>query len=173
MNLITSVVHKISEYIPLIHREKKVDPIPVADMGSKNGTNHSQATKKRSKPKKQAKNLANNQLKKQQTTHSKKKEKTNVINAKVSGKKAIPKTIRNQVWRRFCGDRLDAKCFCCAQSLAYESWEAGHVLSEAKGGKSVIDNLRPICLPCNRSMGTKHMFEFMKEYQLSGLKNIK
>jgi hypothetical protein len=87
-------------------------------------------------------------------------------------RKVIPKTIRNQVWRRFCGDKLDAKCFCCDQNLSYECWEAGHVVAESNGGKTTIENLRPICLSCNRSMGKIHMFEFMKKHQLSGLKNI-
>jgi len=83
-------------------------------------------------------------------------------------KKTIPKTVRNKVWRKFCGNSLDSKCFCCQEHLSYECWEAGHVIPESKGGTSSLDNLRPICLACNRSMGTMHMFEFMKKYKLSG-----
>jgi len=83
-------------------------------------------------------------------------------------KKTIPKTVRNKVWRKFCGNLLDSKCFCCQEHLSYECWEAGHVQPESKGGSCTIDNLRPICLACNRSMGTMHMFEFMKKYNLSG-----
>lgn len=144
MNLLTTITNKISEYIPLIHKSTQSKVVQ-----EKNIT---------SKPKQVQKSLP----KKSQT-----------IKKKQNGKQSIPKTVRNQVWRRFCGNHLDAKCFCCDQYLAYESWEAGHVMSEAKGGKTVVENLRPICLPCNRSMGTKHMYDFMKEYQLAGLKNIK
>jgi predicted restriction endonuclease len=82
-------------------------------------------------------------------------------------KKTIPKTIRNKVWRKFCGNSLDSRCFCCQGHLSYECWEAGHVIPESKGGSSSIENLRPICLACNRSMGTMNMFEFMKKYKLS------
>jgi len=109
--------------------------------------------------------------KKDTNTKSKSKKKTN--KKKSSTKKGIPKTIRNQVWRKYCGNKLDAKCFSCDQTLSYECWEAGHVLAETNGGETCVDNLRPICLSCNRSMGKMHMFEFMKKYQLSGVKNIK
>lgn len=83
-------------------------------------------------------------------------------------KKTIPKTIRNQVWRKHCGDMLDGKCFCCRQNIIYECWEAGHIIAESKGGKTTTDNLRPLCIPCNRSMGNMNMFDFIEKY---GFKN--
>lgn len=87
-------------------------------------------------------------------------------------KKSIPKTIRNQVWRKYNGNVLDGKCFCCCEVLKYESWEAGHIIAEANGGKTILENLRPVCLACNRSMGKMNMFDFMKKYHMSGVKNI-
>lgn len=155
MNLFTTITNKIIGYIPLSHKESKMTP----------DTNQKQIVPKKKLNKQGTKENTKNQ--------GVKKKKQGAQGVRGSGKQAIPKTIRNQVWRRFCGNHLDAKCFCCDQHLAYESWEAGHVISDAKGGKTVVENLRPICLPCNRSMGTKHMYEFMKEYQLAGLKNIK
>jgi 5-methylcytosine-specific restriction endonuclease McrA len=83
-------------------------------------------------------------------------------------KKTIPKTIRNQVWRKHCGNMLDGKCFCCRQNIVYECWEAGHIIAESKGGKTTADNLRPLCIPCNRSMGNMNMFDFIEKY---GFKN--
>lgn len=88
-------------------------------------------------------------------------------------KKTIPKTIRNQVWRKYCGNKLDSKCFCCDRELAYECWEAGHVIAESNGGNTDIENLRPVCMSCNRSMGKTNMIEFMKEYHMKGIKNLK
>lgn len=87
-------------------------------------------------------------------------------------RKTIPKTIRNQVWRRYCGNSLDSKCFCCHQDIKYETWEAGHVIPASKGGPDTIENLRPICISCNRSMGNIHMKEFMKNYSLPGYKKF-
>jgi hypothetical protein len=86
-------------------------------------------------------------------------------------RKTIPKTIRNKVWRKYCGNSLDSKCFCCQEHLSYECWEAGHVIPDSKGGQPTIENLRPICLACNRSMGTMNMMEFMKKYKLPGKQN--
>lgn len=87
-------------------------------------------------------------------------------------RKTIPKTIRNQVWRKYCGNSLDSKCFCCLQELKYETWEAGHIIPASKGGPDTIENLRPICISCNRSMGDTNMKTFMKNYSLPGYKKI-
>ena len=60
---------------------------------------------------------------------------------------------------------LEAKCFCCqAEKVDARSFQCGHVIAESKGGDLTIKNLRPICQPCNSSMGTRSMNEFTKEY---------
>ena len=41
-------------------------------------------------------------------------------------------------------------------------FEAGHIIAERCGGPTNIENLRPICSLCNRSMGLKNMIDFMK-----------
>ena len=46
------------------------------------------------------------------------------------------------------------------------SFECGHVVSEKNGGKPTIDNLRPICSFCNKSVGTMNMEEFKKKYNI-------
>ncbi len=81
-------------------------------------------------------------------------------------RKKIPKAIRTLVWNKYIGaDITAAKCLCCREEkISHTNWHCGHVLSEAKGGDSTINNLRPICAPCNSSMGTKSMNEFMEEY---------
>jgi 5-methylcytosine-specific restriction endonuclease McrA len=84
-------------------------------------------------------------------------------------KKHVPKTIRNQVWRKYCGNSLDSICYCCHQKLQYECWEAGHIIAEVNGGATTLENLRPICVACNRSMGRMNMIDFMKRYGLKKL----
>ena len=39
-------------------------------------------------------------------------------------KKHVPKTIRNQVWRKYCGNSLDSICYCCHQKLLF-GWSHG------------------------------------------------
>ena len=86
--------------------------------------------------------------------------------AKKQRKKRIPKNKRNEVWRTYNGDNMVATCFCCSlvNMNALGSWECGHVNSEANGGDLSIQNLRPICSGCNKSMGTKNMFDYMNDF---------
>lgn len=79
-------------------------------------------------------------------------------------RRAIPKGIRDMVWRKHCGNVLDGVCFCCGNELRNERWECGHILADACGGTVTMDNLRPTCINCNRSMGKRHMFVYMKKY---------
>jgi 5-methylcytosine-specific restriction endonuclease McrA len=44
------------------------------------------------------------------------------------------------------------------------SFDCGHVIAEALGGKTTLENLRPICSKCNKSMRTTHMDEFKKQF---------
>jgi 5-methylcytosine-specific restriction endonuclease McrA len=81
-------------------------------------------------------------------------------------KKAIPKHIKTLVWNTHVGvENLEAKCFSCrVEKIDARYFQCGHVIAESKGGDLTIKNLRPICGPCNSSMGTKSMNEFTKEY---------
>lgn len=76
-------------------------------------------------------------------------------------RKAIPKKIRGEVWKNQFGDSTQGSCYCCKDPLnGMDIWEAGHIISHSDGGPSTADNLRPICVSCNRSMGTENMYAF-------------
>lgn len=54
-------------------------------------------------------------------------------------------------------------CWCCRSTIINTfDFEAGHVQARSKGGGDEIENLRPICGICNRSMGSENMIEFQK-----------
>jgi 5-methylcytosine-specific restriction endonuclease McrA len=78
----------------------------------------------------------------------------------------IPKAIREQVWEKYIGrTKRVGKCYCCKWRPITESdFEIGHNKSVAKGGKNNIGNLRPICKPCNRSMGTMTIEAYKKKW---------
>lgn len=85
--------------------------------------------------------------------------------ASAARKRHIAQSVRMDVWTHYCGRVYDAKCLCCGHAdVSVREFECGHVLAEAKGGQETIDNLRPICGPCNRSMGTQDMREFMRSH---------
>lgn len=97
-----------------------------------------------------------------------KKKKTKVkqlIQKKESTRKAIPKAVRDMVWDFYIGtDKGRSKCFCCNNhEVAQNNFECGHVIADKKGGASSVQNLRPVCSLCNKSMQTTNMIKFIKD----------
>ena len=79
-------------------------------------------------------------------------------------KQKISAAVRNGVWEEYIGKSTEALCFCCGyENISRGNFECGHIVSEKEGGKATIQNLRPICSLCNKSMGKHNMMEFIKE----------
>ena len=72
------------------------------------------------------------------------------------------------MWNKYIGEEIGkTKCLCCNDRFITQmQFHCGHIISEINGGKTNIDNLKPICSICNFSMGRKNMNEFSKEYFL-------
>jgi 5-methylcytosine-specific restriction endonuclease McrA len=70
-------------------------------------------------------------------------------------KAVIPRALREQVWLNFIGKKFENKCLVtwCENIINVFNFEVGHNIPESKGGTLDINNLRPICGKCNRSMG--------------------
>ena len=81
-------------------------------------------------------------------------------------RKKIPKQIKTLVWNEYIGnDIMSNKCLCCKkEKIDIRNFHCGHVIAESKGGDLTIKNLRPICAPCNSSMGTMSMNDFALTY---------
>ena len=88
-------------------------------------------------------------------------------------KKVIPQVIRKIVWNKYIGLKNSiGKCLCCnAEEISIYNYECGHVISEFNGGDIIVQNLRPICSHCNRSVGSCNMDEFMDKYGIEKCKN--
>ena len=86
----------------------------------------------------------------------------------VKKKKTIPIALKRVVWDKYVGEEVGkTKCMCCKLTdITQLTFHCGHVKSEYNGGDLSVDNLRPICISCNSSMGTMDMFDFMTGYQL-------
>jgi hypothetical protein len=81
-----------------------------------------------------------------------------------SKKKKISSGTRADVWKKYNGeDQFKRPCFSCMKCIDPFSFEAGHVFSEHRGGPVNVENLRPICSLCNKSMGMRFMPMFMLE----------
>jgi len=83
-------------------------------------------------------------------------------------KQAIPKHIKQIVWKTYIGDDIiKHKCLCCKiETITNTNFHCGHVLAEACGGTLEVNNLRPICSSCNASMKTTNMIEYVKRHGL-------
>lgn len=79
-------------------------------------------------------------------------------------KKSIPKPVKNMVWNKYVGKEYGiGKCFCCQSDIDSKHFECGHVIAEVLGGETTVDNLRPVCGLCNKSMGTLDMNSFIQK----------
>jgi hypothetical protein len=92
--------------------------------------------------------------------------KNNKKSSNPSKRKNIPKAVKQCVWKKYISDTcLKGKCFVgCGTSIQIHNFEVGHVIAFANGGEDIIDNLRPICYLCNRSMGTTNLNEFIEKF---------
>lgn len=74
---------------------------------------------------------------------------------------SIPKAIREQTWIRYNGPKFESKCNVtwCQNIITPFTFEVGHNIPASRGGDTNIDNLRPICTGCNRSMGNRYTID--------------
>ncbi len=81
---------------------------------------------------------------------------------------SISKILKTQMWKLHIGEIKSSKCFCCLKKkITPTNCEAGHIISVKNGGLTNINNLRPICKSCNRSMSDITMFEYMRNRNLN------
>ncbi len=83
----------------------------------------------------------------------------------MSKSRTIPPMLRKQVWEKHMKDSRSAYglCYVCRKEIHILEFECGHVLSHVDGGSLDVENLRPICGSCNKSMGSKLLFDYIKE----------
>ena len=76
-------------------------------------------------------------------------------------KNPIPKSLRKEVWLAYAGRTFDARCAVrwCHATITPFTFEVGHNAPESKGGATTLENLRPLCPQCNRSMGSRYSID--------------
>ena len=84
---------------------------------------------------------------------------------------SIPKSVKDQLWDNIYGSSAgEGGCYVCSNTINSKQFDCGHITAVSNGGTNDITNLKPICSSCNKSMGTKNMDEFKKEYYESNKK---
>lgn len=87
----------------------------------------------------------------------------------------ISKTLRSLVWDKYVGlNKGSSKCICGIR-IYQLNFECGHIVPYSKGGPTTLDNLRPICSMCNKSMGNMHFDIYVDKLSgvLQGMVKIK
>lgn len=80
-------------------------------------------------------------------------------------RRSLPAAVRSAVWNAWNGrDAGVAPCIVCGTCVSQQDFECGHVIASALGGPDTVENLRPVCRLCNRSMGTENLHEFRARY---------
>jgi len=79
-------------------------------------------------------------------------------------KDVIHPTLRIRVWDHWYGKEDTGPCPICNKliKIGKNGFHCGHIISEANGGKTIIDNLRPICASCNLKMGSTNWNDYEK-----------
>ena len=108
---------------------------------------------------KEAARLANNKV----------AEKYKALESSVSSpkgkKEPQPDWFKSHIWRKIYGSLEKTQCPVCSLNLiSAESFSAGHILAESKGGMMCSENIIPICPECNSQMGTRHLYWFAWHY---------
>lgn len=88
-----------------------------------------------------------------------------------SHRKTLPPQLKQAIWEKYIGPTIHGYCFVCerAEISFGTNVEYGHVLAVANGGNDSVENLRPVCSSCNKSMGTRNMMEYKASLAQSGL----
>ena len=80
-------------------------------------------------------------------------------------KQSIPLALKRNVWNKHIGENIGKHlCLCCKLTdITQMNFSCGHIISEHNGGELKLNNLKPICVSCNSSMGTNNMDEFIQD----------
>lgn len=85
---------------------------------------------------------------------------------KIYIKQKIPQSVRITVWDTYIGRSIGEKLcnICNTNKISQFNFHCGHVIAERNGGKTSINNLRPICKSCNSSMRTMNLDDFKLKF---------
>jgi len=89
----------------------------------------------------------------------------NVNTSKTQKKEAFPDWFKSMIWRKNNGSLEKCICKVCSLNIiSSDSFSAGHILPESKGGMMCLENIMPICPECNSQMGSRHLYWFAWHY---------
>jgi len=78
-------------------------------------------------------------------------------------KQKISNIFKRQCWNHWVGEHIGKIiCPCCKLTeISQLNFSCGHILSESKGGKLIVENVRPICSNCNSSVYVDNLTDYI------------
>lgn len=74
-----------------------------------------------------------------------------------TGRRSLSARERGEVWFNAYGDAAHGTCPGCDRMLSFEGpWHGAHLVSNANGGPTSVDNTTPSCGRCNDAMGSSN-----------------
>ena len=73
-------------------------------------------------------------------------------------KMAINDELKYEVWRTYCGNRMDSNCHCCLAKIKIEKWRCAMVLFNKNMNDIRLENLRPVCVECDKHIGQSDIY---------------
>lgn len=71
----------------------------------------------------------------------------------------ITRKLKIAVWN---SGKMQQPCYCCGDTISYDTFQCGHIIPVCRGGKTVAENLKAICSTCNSDMGTKNLEDYKR-----------
>lgn len=67
----------------------------------------------------------------------------------------IPGYLKEEVWKKYAGNRFKRKCWVdwCHYEMTVFDYQVTHNILPRDGGKTELENLRPICVQCKVCIG--------------------
>jgi 5-methylcytosine-specific restriction endonuclease McrA len=80
-------------------------------------------------------------------------------------RKTIPKSVKSKLWIQHFGEEVaNGNCYVCETKIRIDNFEAGHVIPDSQDGQPTIDNLKPVCSLCNKSMGDENLYDYKEKH---------
>lgn len=95
----------------------------------------------------------------------------NMLHFPLTYRPKIGVTLRRKVWnKRNNSKHIKGNCYVCQNDIDYDDFQCGHVIAVYWGGSTTIDNLEPICKPCNLDMNVENLEDFKKKLYSNNLR---
>jgi hypothetical protein len=87
------------------------------------------------------------------------------IDKKHCQNKKITSRMKTNVWRKRFNTMDNNPCPICCNTISWDTFHCGHIVSRFYNGVTDVNNLEPICQKCNLDMGVENLHDYCDRYR--------